>query len=90
MKLTYKEHTTVTTEIGVMNNQPPAYTYDGEIEKVLTPGIKRRNWKIGKIIRVIKSKDDVVQGGEVQVFNHKTDRGILSRPIQKLYPLEIL
>ena len=46
---TYKEHTTVTTEIGVLNNQPPAYTYDGEIEKVLTPGIKRRNWKIGKL-----------------------------------------
>lgn len=89
MKLTYKEHTTVTTVIGVLNNQPPAYTYDGEIEKVLTPGIKRRNWKIGKIIRVIKGKD-VVQGGEVQVFSHKTDRRMLSRPIQKLYPLEIL
>lgn len=38
---------------------------------------------------MIKDKDDVVSGAELQVFNHKTGRGIISRSIQKLFPLEI-
>ena len=42
-----------------------------------------------KVLRVIKDKDDVVSGAELQVFNHKTGRGIISRSIQKLFPLEI-
>ena len=37
----------------------------------------------------IKGQDIAIRGAEVQVFNHKTDREIISRPIQKLYPSEI-
>ena len=51
--------------------------------------LKRRHWKIGKVLRIIRGKDDVIRGALVQIFNEKNGKETINRPLQKLYPLEI-
>ena len=44
----------------------------------------RQNWKLGRIVELIISKDNVVRAAKVIVGSRK----ILERPINKLYPVE--
>ena len=50
---------------------------------------KRRHWKVGVVLKIIRGKDDVIRGAVVQIFNEKNGKETISRPLQKLYPLEI-
>lgn len=45
---------------------------------------KRFEWPLGRVVELIPGKD-----GKVRVARIKTNRGILTRPLQRLYPLEI-
>ena len=58
----------------------------GNVVCIFEEGIKRRKWKKGKMLKLTKGKDVVVQGTDVQVFIHKLGRGIITRPYQNLYP----
>lgn len=49
---------------------------------------KRRVWKLGVVESLVKGKDSVVRGANVRVVT-KVKPTHLSRPVQKLYPLEI-
>ena len=173
MKLTYKERTTVTSEVeAVVNSRTLTYIFEDEVEEVLTPshlycgrrlieeqnnessdediteintaessakrsrhmnkiidrfwikwqkeylinlreshkmkaskkslkvnvgdaasifeeGLKRRHWKVGKVLKIIRGKDDVIRGPVEQIFSEKNGKGTISRPLQKLYPLEV-
>ena len=44
----------------------------------------RQNWKLGRIVELIISKDNVVRAAKVILGSRK----ILERPINKLYPVE--
>ena len=50
----------------------------GDVVCIFEEGLKRRFWKIGKILNVIKGKDDIVRGAEVQIFSDKKGKGIIS------------
>ena len=51
---------------------------------------KRRHWKVGKVLKIIRGKDDVIRGAVVQIFSEKNVKGTISRQLPKLYPLEII
>ena len=51
-------------------------------------GVKRGNWKMGVVDGLICGRDDEVRGAQVRV---NTDGRVLNltRPVQKLYPIEV-
>ena len=61
----------------------------GDAVSIFEEGLKRRHWKVGKVLKIIRGKDDVIRGALVQIFNEKNGKETISRPLQKLYPLEI-
>ena len=61
----------------------------GDAVSVFDEGLKRRHWKVGKVLKILRGKDDVIRGAIVQIFNDKNGKETVSRPLQKLYPLEI-
>ena len=50
--------------------------------------IKRNCWKLGKVEELVVGKDQVIRGAKLKVLT-KGKPVYLSRPIQKLYPLEV-
>ena len=60
----------------------------GDIVLVFEESLKKRFWKIARIERLIKGKDDIVRVAEVKIVS-KVRPLHISRPLQKLYPLEI-
>lgn len=46
--------------------------------------IKRKNWKLGRIVETITSNDGVIRSAKID-----TKHCILIRPLNELYPLEI-
>ena len=61
----------------------------GDVVSIFEVVLKRRHWKVGKVLRIIRGKDDVIRGAVVQIFNEKNGKETINRPLQKLYPLEI-
>ena len=61
----------------------------GDAVSITEEGLKRRHWKVGKVLRIIKGKDDVLRGAVVQIFNGKNGKETISTPLPKLYLLEI-
>ena len=55
---------------------------------VFEDGVKRNKWKMAVVESLILGKDEQVRGANVRVI---TKRKIvrLSRPVQKLYPIEV-
>ena len=60
----------------------------GDIVVVYEEEKKRGEWKIGVVESLVKGKDSIVRGDKVRVVT-KGKPTHLSRPVQKLYPLEI-
>ena len=50
--------------------------------------VKRESWKTAIVEELIKGKDNVVRGAKIRMIT-KGKPIRMSRPIQKLYPLEI-
>ena len=61
----------------------------GDAVSITEEGLKRRHWKVGKVLRIIKGKDDVLRGAVVQIFNGKNGKETISTPLPKLYLLGI-
>ena len=61
----------------------------GDVVSIFEEGLKRRHWKVGKVLRIIQGKVHVIRGAVVQIFNDKNGKETISRPLQKLYSLEI-
>ena len=61
----------------------------GDVVSIFEEGLKRRHWKVGRVLRIIRGKVDVIRGAVAQIFNDKNGKETISRPLQKLYPLEI-
>ena len=56
----------------------------GDVVLIEVEGAKRNKWRLGRIEEIVTGKDGVIRGANV-----KTSKGKLSRPLQKLYPLEV-
>ena len=49
---------------------------------------KRALWKLGRVVELLKGKDRVVRGAKIKT-DSKYSGGIIERPLQKLFPLEM-
>ena len=62
----------------------------GDLVLVHGEGHPRSHWKLGKVERILTSKDGQNRGTEVRVQAKKSKRtSLLRRPLQLLYPLEV-
>lgn len=62
----------------------------GDLVLVHDEGHPRSHWKLGKIERILTSKDGQVRGAEVRVQGRRSKKpSLLRRPLQLLYPLEV-
>ena len=50
---------------------------------------KRSTWKMAIVEGLIKGADNEIRGAKVREARYKGKSEVLSRPIQKLFPLEI-
>ena len=60
----------------------------GDVVTVFEDDVKRNKWKLGVVEGLIRGKDDIVRGAKLRVVTNVKPVH-LSRPVQKLYPLEI-
>uniref|UniRef100_A0A8D8SJN2 Integrase catalytic domain-containing protein n=1 Tax=Cacopsylla melanoneura TaxID=428564 RepID=A0A8D8SJN2_9HEMI len=56
----------------------------GDIVFIGDDNVKRVNWPLGRIIEVIKGSD-----GNIRVVKLRNNNGVLTRPVQRIYPLEV-
>ena len=70
-------------KLHVQKQQPKINT--GDVVLIEDDGVKRNKWRLGRIEKIVIGRDGVIRGAEV-----KTSKGIISRPLQKLYPLEVM
>ena len=61
----------------------------GDTVSIFEEELKRRHRKVGKVLKIVRGKGDVIRGALVQIFNEKNGKETIMRPPQKLYPLEI-
>ena len=50
---------------------------------IFKEGFKSLHWKVGKILRTARGKDDIIRGPAGLVFNEKTRGRTISAPLQK-------
>ena len=60
----------------------------GDVVLVHEDNVKRSDWKMGKVLECIVGKDGVVRGAKLKLIT-KGKPVIVSRAVQKLYPLEV-
>ena len=60
----------------------------GDLVTVYDEGTKRGSWKLAVVERLIAGKDKEIRGGSVRVFT-KGKQVRMSRPVQRLFPLEV-
>ena len=51
--------------------------------------IPKHLWPMGKVIRLLKGKDNIVRAVELRTHDKAGKSISIKRPIQRLYPLEI-
>lgn len=83
-----REYLTDLRELHRNREQRPHKVKVHDIVLVHDDNAKRLLWKMGKVVRIIYGKDGIVRGADVRVITRNKPY-ILSRPLQKLYPLEI-
>ena len=62
----------------------------GEVVIVHDDNVPRQCWKLGKIIEVQQSADGVIRRATVKVITKTGKVNKLRRPVQRLFPLEML
>ena len=60
----------------------------GDVVVIHEDNKKRALWKLGRVVDLIKGKDGVVRGARVKT-DSRYSGGIIERPLQKLFPLEM-
>ena len=60
----------------------------GDVVVIHEDNVKRALWKLGRVVDLIKGKDGVIRGAKVKT-NSRYAGGVIDRPLQKLFPLEM-
>ena len=60
-----------------------------DIVTVLDESQKRNKWQLGKIEKLIAGKDGIIRGAEVKAAEQNKKRTVITRPLQKFFPLEM-
>ena len=61
----------------------------GDIVHIHANKTPTQQWRMGKVEKLLRGRDDVVRAAEVVTVENCLRQGRLKRPIQKLYPLEV-
>ena len=83
-----KEYLTSLREVHKNNRSKESLIQKDDLVCVQEEGVKRGKWKLGKVNEVIKGKDGVIRGANIEVITKGGNKGLVTRPIQKLSPLE--
>ena len=59
----------------------------GDVVVIHEDNIRRQAWRIGKIVKLLPSKDGQIRACEL-ICSNNGHPGVLRRPITKLYPFE--
>ena len=60
----------------------------GDVVVIHEDNKKRTLWKLGRVVDLIKGKDGVVRGAKIKTDSTYSG-GVIERPLQKLFPLEM-
>ena len=60
----------------------------GDVVVIHEDSKKRALWKLGRVVELLRGKDNVVRGAKVKT-DSRYSGGIIERPLQKLFPLEM-
>ena len=61
----------------------------GDIVVMKEDHTERCWWKLGRVIELLKGRDELVRGARVQVLNNERKPTVLCRSLQHLIPLEV-
>ena len=61
----------------------------GDIVFIHNHNAKRNVWKLGKVVRLFKSKDQNIRAATVKIYNQNPLYRYINRPVDKLYPFEV-
>ena len=61
----------------------------GDIVHIHADKTPRQQWRMGKVEKLLRGRDDAVRAAEVVTVDNSLRQVRLKRPIQKLYPLEV-
>ena len=61
----------------------------GDIVTIYNDKTSRQRWKLGKIVRLLPGKDNLVRAAELRTVDNSGKSIIVKRPIQHLIPLEV-
>ena len=60
----------------------------GDVVVIHEDSKKRVLWKLGRVVELLRGKDNVARGAKVKT-DSRYSGGIIERPLQKLFPLEM-
>ncbi|XP_050397872.1 uncharacterized protein LOC130014246 [Patella vulgata] len=63
---------------------------EGDIVLVFDDKVSRLNWEMGRVDRILPGRDNNVRSAVVRVQNKQGKIIFMNRPIQKLYPIELV
>ena len=69
--------------------KPRRVIQEGDIVHIYADKKPRQQWKLGKVEKLLRGRDNVTRAAEVVTVDKSLNKTLLKRPIQKLYPLEI-
>lgn len=75
-------------EVHRIHNGVPNKIAKGDIVLIQEDNVKRNNWKLGIVEKLVTGKDGQIRGARVRKATTRGKPEILSRPLQKLFPLE--
>ena len=61
----------------------------GDMVHIQADKTPRQQWKLGKIVKLLKGTDNQIRAAEVMTQDKSQRMVTLQRPVQKLYPLEV-
>ena len=72
----------------LIGREPKRAIRVGDIVHIRADKLPRQQWKIGKVEKLLRRRDNEVRAAEVKTLDSSLRKVRLKRPIQKLYLLE--
>ena len=69
--------------------EPKRVIQVGDIVHIHANKTPRQQWRMGKVEKLLRLRDDVVRAAEVITADYSLRQVRLKRPVQKLYPVEV-
>ena len=84
-----KEYLTGIREYQKLKGEPRRTIQIGDLVHIYGDKTPRQQWRMGKVEKLLRGRDNVVRSAEVATVDKSLRRILIKRPIQKLYPLEV-